>query len=42
MPILDKPYHFIRWVNPVEMVKVNMDKNLSEVVLKSDIKKITL
>ena len=38
MPILDKPYHFIRWVNPVEMVKVNMDKNLSEVVLKSDIK----
>jgi len=26
MPILDKPYHFVKWSNPTEVVKVDPDK----------------
>lgn len=29
MPILDKPYHFIKWSNPTEVVEVNRDNLLS-------------
>ena len=25
MPILDKPFHFVKWTNPVEVVKVDID-----------------
>jgi len=32
MPILDKPYHFIKWSNPTEVVKVDVDKGTSETV----------
>ena len=30
MPIIDKPFHFIKWCNPVEVVKVNLDTNSSK------------
>jgi len=36
MPILDKPYHFVKWTNPVEIVKVNLNENISETVILSD------
>ena len=32
-PILDMPYHFIRWANPLEIVKINPEKCSSEVVV---------
>jgi predicted GH43/DUF377 family glycosyl hydrolase len=28
VPINDKPYHFLKWTNPVEVVKVNLSKKL--------------
>jgi hypothetical protein len=30
MPVLDMPHHFIKWTNPTELVKANLDKNESE------------
>jgi len=33
MPIIDLPYHYIKWTNPLEIVKVNTDTNTSEVVI---------
>lgn len=33
MPILDMPYHYVKWCNPVEIVKVNPDTGDSETVL---------
>jgi len=33
MPILDMPYHFIRWPNPLEIVKVTPETLSSETVL---------
>ena len=30
MPILDKPYHYIKWSNPTELVKVNPETGESE------------
>lgn len=32
MPILDKPFHFVKWSNPTEVVKVNLDTLSSETV----------
>lgn len=32
MPILDKPYHYVKWSNPTEVVKVNPDNQTSETV----------
>ena len=32
MPILDKPYHFVKWSNPTEIVKVNLDNLSSETI----------
>lgn len=35
MPVIDMPYHFVKWANPTEVVKVDIDKGTSEsVVLK--------
>ena len=32
MPIIDMPYHFVRWANPIEVVKVNInDKSTQKV-----------
>lgn len=32
MPILDKPYHFLKWCNPVEVVKYDPDAKTCETV----------
>lgn len=32
MPILDMPYHFIRWTNPTQIVKYDIEKNVTTVV----------
>jgi hypothetical protein len=32
VPILDKPYHFLKWSNPVEIVKADADKPKSKQV----------
>jgi hypothetical protein len=36
MPILDKPYHYIKWGNPTEVVKVDITNRTSETVSVSD------
>lgn len=33
MPILDMPHHFIKWTNPLEIVKVNLETKTSELIL---------
>ena len=32
MPVVDMPYHFLKWTNPLEIVKVNLDKKGKEKV----------
>lgn len=32
MPILDMPYHFVKWTSPTQVVKYNIDTNITEVV----------
>lgn len=32
MPILDKPYHYVKWSNPVEIVRYDMESKLCETV----------
>ena len=36
MPILDKPYHYVKWSNPTEVVKVDTDNQTSQTVSFSD------
>jgi hypothetical protein len=36
MPIKDKPFHFIKWTNPTEVVKVDLTKNISESIYLSE------
>jgi hypothetical protein len=36
MPILDKPFHFLKWSNPVEVVRVDPKKKSCETVFLSD------
>lgn len=36
MPILDMPYHYIRWCNPLEIVKVDPVTGQSEIVVKKE------
>ncbi len=36
MPILDKPYHYIKWGNPTEVVKVNPETETCETVSLSE------
>jgi predicted GH43/DUF377 family glycosyl hydrolase len=36
MPILDKPFHFIKWSNPTEVVKVDINKLSSKTVYLSE------
>ena len=36
MPILDKPYHYVKWSNPTEVVKVDPDNQTSQTVSLSD------
>lgn len=32
MPILDMPYHYVKWTSPTEVVKVNPEKKSSETI----------
>ena len=32
MPILDQPYHFVKWSNPVEIVKYDIKTNTTKIV----------
>jgi hypothetical protein len=32
MPILDMPYHYVKWCNPTEVVKVDIEKGITETV----------
>ena len=32
VPVLDMPYHFVKWTNPTEVVKVDLDKCTSEII----------
>jgi hypothetical protein len=38
MPIIDKPYHFIKWSNPTEVVKVNIEDLTSTTIHLSSVK----
>ena len=37
MPIIDEPFHFVKWTNPTEIVKVDLDKNISKLIYKNDL-----
>ncbi len=39
MPILDKPFHFVRWVCPIDIMKVNLETNNSESIYYKEYKK---
>ena len=36
MPVLDKPWHYIKWTNPTEVVRVNPVKHTCETVIAKD------
>jgi tetratricopeptide (TPR) repeat protein len=36
MPVIDMPYHFVKWTNPTEVVKVNVEDNSSKTVFLSE------
>jgi hypothetical protein len=36
MPVIDMPYHFVKWTNPTELVKVNPETNTSETIILKD------
>ena len=36
MPILSKPYHFVKWSNPTEIVKVNLETNNCDIIFKDN------
>jgi len=36
MPILDMPYHFVKWTNPTEVVKVDPENKTCETVVLND------
>jgi hypothetical protein len=36
MPIKNKPFHFVKWSNPTEIVKVDLNKEFTETVFISD------
>ena len=41
MPILDMPYHFVRWANPIEIVKVNLEDKSTEKVTKGTLNMVS-
>ena len=36
MPVLDMPYHYVKWTNPTEVIKVNIKDGSSETVFLSN------
>ena len=39
MPILSKPYHFVRWTNPTVVVKYNIHNNTTSIVVEKELNK---
>ena len=37
MPIIDKPFHFVKWSNPTEIVKVSLEECKSTTIYKAEI-----
>jgi FkbM family methyltransferase len=40
MPVDDMPYHFIKWGNPTELVKVDLETNTSEFVMVKELSNV--
>ena len=38
MPIIDEPFHFVKWTNPTEIVNVDLDKNISKQIYTNNLK----
>lgn len=38
MPVLDRPFHWVKWTNPTEMVRFDPDRLTTETILLSDFK----
>lgn len=36
MPIMDKPYHFVKWTNPTEVVKVSLETKMTTIIKVGD------
>ena len=41
MPFLDLPYHYIKWGNPTEIVKINPEKGTSETIFTGEFKNLS-
>ena len=41
MPIIDMPYHYIKWTTPLEIVKVNLEDKSKEIVQKGVLNKVS-
>lgn len=37
MPIVDKPFHFVKWTNPTEIVEVDVTTQLSRTIYQSEV-----
>jgi len=42
VPVLDMPYHFVKWTNPTEVIKFNIDEGTTETVVLDEDKKIPM
>lgn len=42
VPVLDMPYHFVKWTNPTEVIKFNIDEGTTETVVLDESKKIPM
>ena len=42
VPVLDMPYHFVKWSNPTELIKYDIEKGTTETVVLDETKKIPL
>ena len=36
MPILDMPFHYVRWCNPLQITKVDPKNNISENIFEKE------
>lgn len=42
VPVLDMPYHFVKWTNPTEVVKFDIEKKTTETVVLDESKKVPM
>jgi predicted GH43/DUF377 family glycosyl hydrolase len=42
VPVLDMPYHFVKWTNPTEVVKFDIEKGTTETVVLDESKKVPM